>query len=190
MEGDVPPRRPGRRDPDRRCRIADAAVEVIAERGIGGLTHRAVAAKADVPLGSTTYYFADLDQLLEAALSRAAHRHVTDLRAWADRLPADCDLVAMLADWADELTGPQRRRLIVDMELAQAALRRPGLRPLRQAAVAEICAVISRFTDSLTAYALHATMAGLLADALTTPLDRAHTEAVLRRVLEGGTDRA
>jgi len=45
----------GRRyDPDRRQRIIDAAIAVVGERGIAGLSHRSVAAAADVPLGSTT----------------------------------------------------------------------------------------------------------------------------------------
>lgn len=59
---------PRRYDPDRRQRIIDAAIRVVAGRGIAGLSHRAVAAEADVPLGSTTYHFASLDDLLIAAL--------------------------------------------------------------------------------------------------------------------------
>src|SRR6185437_7796871 len=57
-----------RYDPDRRQRIIDAAAAVVRERGIAGLSHRTVAAEADVPLGSTTYHFATLDDLLVAAL--------------------------------------------------------------------------------------------------------------------------
>ncbi|MDF2847508.1 MAG: TetR family transcriptional regulator, partial [Oerskovia sp.] len=37
-------------DPDRKDRIVDAALDVIAEHGVGGATHRVVAAAADVPL--------------------------------------------------------------------------------------------------------------------------------------------
>ncbi|HWU08014.1 MAG TPA: TetR family transcriptional regulator, partial [Streptomyces sp.] len=59
-----------RYDPERRERIIDAALRVVADRGIGGLSHRTVAAEADVPLGSTTYHFASLDELLVAALRR------------------------------------------------------------------------------------------------------------------------
>lgn len=46
-----------RYDPERRQRIIDAAITVVGERGIAALSHRAVAAAADVPLGSTTYHF-------------------------------------------------------------------------------------------------------------------------------------
>ncbi|MFB9840394.1 TetR/AcrR family transcriptional regulator, partial [Actinoallomurus acaciae] len=63
----------GRRDPEgRRRAIVDAACALIPEVGVGGLTHRAVAARAGVQLGSTTYHFATLDDLSRAALAHAA----------------------------------------------------------------------------------------------------------------------
>ncbi|MYR60896.1 TetR family transcriptional regulator, partial [Streptomyces sp. SID625] len=60
-----------RHDPGRRQRIIDAAIRVVGAKGIAGLSHRTVAAEADVPLGSTTYHFATLDDLLVAALRQA-----------------------------------------------------------------------------------------------------------------------
>lgn len=60
-----------RYDPERRQRIIDAAIRVVGEKGIAGLSHRSVAAEADVPLGSTTYHFRTLDELLVAALRQA-----------------------------------------------------------------------------------------------------------------------
>ena len=63
------PRR--RRDPEERRRtIVEAAATLITEAGSEGLTHRLVAKRAGVPLGSTTQYFATLDDLREAALAR------------------------------------------------------------------------------------------------------------------------
>lgn len=51
-------------DPHRRQRIIDATARIIGEQGIGAVTFRSVAATAGVPLGSTTYYFTDKDDLL------------------------------------------------------------------------------------------------------------------------------
>src|SRR6478735_10340617 len=56
----------------RRDLLIDTALDVIAEHGVAGTTHRRVAAAAGVPLGSTTYYFADLGDLLRAAFGRLA----------------------------------------------------------------------------------------------------------------------
>ncbi len=69
-----------RYDPDRRTRIIDAALRVIVADGIAGLSHRSVAAEADVPLGSTTYHFGSLDELLTAALRRSNENFAQALR--------------------------------------------------------------------------------------------------------------
>ena len=42
------PARPRRHDPERRQRIIQACLDVIAERGVAGVSHRLVAAAADV----------------------------------------------------------------------------------------------------------------------------------------------
>jgi len=58
-----------RRDPEARKRaIVAATTELILEVGLDALTHRMIAARADVPLGATTQYFATLDDLRVAAL--------------------------------------------------------------------------------------------------------------------------
>ncbi|WEK03104.1 MAG: TetR family transcriptional regulator [Candidatus Devosia phytovorans] len=59
-----------RHDPDRRERIIGAALEVIAQHGVAGTTHRRVAEAADVPLGSMTYHFDSLEELVIAAFTR------------------------------------------------------------------------------------------------------------------------
>lgn len=63
----------GKHDPEgRKEAIVIAAAECIATDGISGLTHRKVAERAKVPLGSTTYYFKSLDDLYIEALSYLA----------------------------------------------------------------------------------------------------------------------
>ena len=54
----------------RRRAILDATLRVISAGGVDAVTHRRVAAEADVALGSTTYYFASREELL-----REAFRH-------------------------------------------------------------------------------------------------------------------
>ncbi len=72
-----------RTDPDRRDRIIDAALEVIAADGVSGTTHRRIAARADVPLGSMTYHFDSMDQILREAFGRFA---TTFSQRFEDRL--------------------------------------------------------------------------------------------------------
>jgi DNA-binding transcriptional regulator YbjK len=56
-------------DPHRKERIAQAALDVVAEDGLRAATHRTIAARAEVPLGSVTYHFATLEDVLVAAFS-------------------------------------------------------------------------------------------------------------------------
>jgi DNA-binding transcriptional regulator YbjK len=52
----------------RRRELLEAAVEVVADRGIGGATHREIAQRAGVPLSTTSYFFSSLDELLLEAM--------------------------------------------------------------------------------------------------------------------------
>ena len=61
-----------RYDPGRRDRIINACLDVIAETGVAGTSHRKVAEAADVPLGSMTYHFSGMNELLHEAFSRFA----------------------------------------------------------------------------------------------------------------------
>ena len=82
------PRRARRHDPDRKERIVASALDVLARDGVAGITHRAVATAADVPLGSVTYHFATLDDLVqhafEAHVDTLASRFEARLAACGD----------------------------------------------------------------------------------------------------------
>lgn len=57
-----------RKTPDQiRADVVAAAIDVIGRLGIDGLTHRAVAARADVSLSSTTYHYASREDIIAAA---------------------------------------------------------------------------------------------------------------------------
>jgi DNA-binding transcriptional regulator YbjK len=60
------------RGAERRAVILRAAVEVVADKGAGALTHRAAAAAAGVSLASVTYHFPSSDDLRRATLAHAA----------------------------------------------------------------------------------------------------------------------
>jgi DNA-binding transcriptional regulator YbjK len=76
----------GPTDPTRRDRIAGAALAVIMERGVGAVSHRGVAERSGVPLGSTTYHFKSLDDLLVTAVERAIEQYAEDLRRWSQAI--------------------------------------------------------------------------------------------------------
>ena len=106
-----------------------AAARVIARSGIGQLTHRRVAAEADVPVGSTTYYFSDLAALREAALAHAATTSADYLEQWGRKLDGSIDLPASLGRLTAEYFADADRHRTLN-ELYLAAGHRAELQPL------------------------------------------------------------
>ncbi|WP_020662073.1 TetR/AcrR family transcriptional regulator [Amycolatopsis benzoatilytica] len=180
-------RRRGPNDPERRARIAKAAIEVVAERGIDGLTHRAVATAANVPLGSTTYHFATLDDLLEVALHEAAENNVRALKEWEAALPPDADFAAALADLVMGYVNEQYRATVVEYDLYVAALHRPRLRKASAAWDEALTELYGLRTDPLTGRLLAGLFCGLLMQAaLADPRPtREEIEALFRRAIDG-----
>lgn len=64
----------------RRRAIAESAAEIFRAEGLPGVTHRAVAAHADVPLAATTYYFSSLDDLRRTAVHVVHEGETTRMR--------------------------------------------------------------------------------------------------------------
>jgi DNA-binding transcriptional regulator YbjK len=71
----------------RRAELVEAAATLLLEQGFGAVSHRAVAARAGLPLAATTYYFASLDDLRVQAADLLARRHVEQAAASMGRLP-------------------------------------------------------------------------------------------------------
>ncbi|MFJ9625994.1 TetR/AcrR family transcriptional regulator [Streptomyces sp. NPDC101181] len=185
-----------RYDPGRRARIIDAALSVVAAEGIAGLSHRRVAAEADVPLGSTTYHFRSLDELLIAALRRCNENFAEALRG-SEVLagPPPPGGAASGAELAEELTrllgqwfAGERGAIELEYELYLAALRRPALRPVAAEWTEEAVEVLSRTTDEETARALVALMDGICLQVLLTggTFDADHAREMLGRVAGAG----
>ncbi|MBX3287035.1 MAG: TetR family transcriptional regulator, partial [Actinobacteria bacterium] len=87
----------------RRAALLDAAAELAAEIGAGAVTHRAVAARAGVPLSTTSYFFGSIDELVTEALRTSAQSRVAAFddaeAAWVlnEGQPTD-DMVARVVD--------------------------------------------------------------------------------------------
>ncbi|MFD7401197.1 TetR/AcrR family transcriptional regulator [Streptomyces sp. NPDC059866] len=177
-----------RYDPERRRRIIDAAIRVVGAKGIAGLSHRSVAAEADVPLGSTTYHFRTLDELLVATLRQTGEGFAKVIAAHGSLSDPGTDLAgelaALLGDWlAGDRTGVE-----LEYELYLAALRRPALRPVAAEWADGVAELLTRRTDPVTARALIALMDGLCLQVLLTDVayDKEYAREVLARVIPDG----
>ncbi|MFG2608008.1 TetR/AcrR family transcriptional regulator [Streptomyces sp. NPDC048514] len=176
---------PRRYDPERRRRIIDAAIRVAGRDGIAGLSHRSVAAEADVPLGSTTYHFATLDDLLVAALCQANEGFARALGDSGVLEDTDGDLAAGLARVLGEWLGGDRPGAELEYELYLAALRRPALRPVAAQWTEETAERLAARVDPVTARALPALMDGICLQVLLTggSYDEEYAREALARLI-------
>ncbi|WP_199739560.1 TetR/AcrR family transcriptional regulator [Streptomyces klenkii] len=179
-------------DPDRRTRIARAAIEVVAERGIEGLTHRSVAAAAGVPLGSTTYYFQTLDDLLEVALRQAAADNVRRLREWEESLPQDAEFAVALAELVMGYVRDQQPSTVVEYDLYVAALHRPRLRTVSMAWDQALTELFGSRTDPITGRLLAGLFCGLVMQVVIADPSPPYSEVetLFRRAIDGPAEHA
>src|SRR3954471_22994174 len=183
--GEGPVRRPRRHDPDRKGRILDAAIDVIAEHGVAGTTHRLIAAAADVPLGSLTYHFTGLDDLLAQAFSRHAERMAADYEARFAGVGSTEDVVDAVTGLVHADADADDRDWAVAYELYLAAMRDPGLRTVTESWMRRSRSVLERFVDPVTARGVDALIEGLVMHKVlsTGPVSREDTREVIARAV-------
>ena len=104
---------------------------MIATAGLTSVTHRAVAAEAGVSTALTTYHFASLDDLLQAALSSLSASAVARLAAAAELAGSgELSLADAAATFLIEELGPNRHNFVASLELQFASVRRPAWVPV------------------------------------------------------------
>lgn len=177
-----------RHDPDRKQRILDAALDVIAQHGLVRTTHRMVAAAADVPLGSLTYHFRGRDDLCRQAFERHAARLSTTYAAHFDAVRTRDELVDAVTDLICRDAGADHADWAVAYELYLAALRHPDLREVTDGWMAVSRATLERFVDPTTARAVDALVEGLVMHNLLSaePMARADVRRIVARLTARG----
>jgi DNA-binding transcriptional regulator YbjK len=134
------PAPPARRKPnptERRRDLCDAAIQLLADDGAKGLSHLKVDRKADVPDGTTSFYFRTRSALLRAVAERLAELDLESLQAIADSAdeggdnpsPSRLSQVVIQAG-----TEPQLSHTKARYELTAQASRDPDLAAILQQA--------------------------------------------------------
>ncbi|MDX6258551.1 MAG: hypothetical protein QOH84_239 [Kribbellaceae bacterium] len=175
---------------DRRAAIADAAIELVATRGLRGLTHRAVDEQAGLPPGSTSYYLRTRGALLTACVNRMLER---DLARGSTEPPADPDLEELLVGMVVNLARDRPNDLIARYELSLEASRQPELREaiiqggrLLREGLADLLAGLGVPDADTAAWPVAAMMDGLLYDRVAgagTTLSTEAFESAVRQTL-------
>ena len=183
------------RNDERRRILADAGLELLAEEGSRGLTHRAVDRLAGVPIGTTSNYFRDRETLIAGLVERIGERLAPTSDFLDERAgqPASRELFTeYLQNIVDRLVGNPQVSVAL-FELRLEARRRP-----------EVAAVLSKWqAESFEAdvafnaaagfpggeeeiAVFHYAVDGLILDQLTGPLrPGTPTDAVVGRLVDG-----
>ncbi|SKC68689.1 TetR/AcrR family transcriptional regulator [Krasilnikoviella flava] len=70
-----------RTNPERRRALTDAAIALLVDEGVHGVSHRAVERAAGFPAGTAANYFPRREELLVATAHRVVELHLADARA-------------------------------------------------------------------------------------------------------------
>jgi DNA-binding transcriptional regulator YbjK len=200
---------------DRLAVLADTAIDLIADLGMRGLTHRAVDTRAGLPLGTTSAYLRTRRALVEAVVHRLAEldqrdleatRLADDIAAPAPLTPDNLDQIATgIAALLDRSLTVDRKRALARYHCVLAATHHPELRSILaygEASRARARAMLAAAGASDPARAgdhLVACVDGLLFDrlagagALTAPepgtdANRADLAVAVRRLLAAFAD--
>ena len=177
----------------RRRQLLDAAVHVITDDGLRGLTHRAVDRRAGLPEGSCSAYLRTRQALQGALTEYVADGLLADVDRLAERI-VDCGVndesegaraaLDLFLGWLD-----QRELLVARLELTMAATRDADLAAIladHRARLIELVAGIMTATgkehSTARAEALVASYDGILLAALLKPATE--RTAFLTRSLE------
>ena len=184
-------------NPERRARLADAGLQVLAREGARGLTHRAVDTGAGVPQGTAANYFKSRDDLL-GALGERVFERLTPASDRLDELASGTpgvELSIAYIDYIVERTTGEPDVMRALFELRMEASRRPGLRRILHETLARNFSLDVEFNrraglpgDALEIALLRYGLDGLLFELLTVPLDtgiplRDVVRALVKRVL-------
>lgn len=138
----------------RRTLLVDSALELLAESGVHGLTHRTVERRAELPTGTASNYFRTREALLVAAAQRVGELHRADMAAaqtaWAATSLTPAAGGASAAGQTIELITASlvaaatlhRTRYLAVFELRMESLRRPAL----ARALEDVVSTTSAFT--------------------------------------------
>ena len=165
-----------------RHRILAAASVVIVESGVGGLTHRAVAERADVPLARVSYHFPTVEDLMVAATSRYLDDFDERLSRMASAAVADGrPLVEACTDFLEELVGVGAPEFLAMVEIRLALHRRGRVVDDQHVlGVVQSFGVADEVAGSVVASLFgFAVLAATAATAVPRPLIRSHVRAVL-----------
>lgn len=171
-------------DPQRREKIVQATLEAVIIHGIHAVTHRKIATIAQVPLGSMTYYFSGIDELLMEAFGRFTETMSLQYQAFfvgVTDVPQACHAITEMI-YSSQVTTPDNMEIMY--QLYAFASRKPALKTVMQNWMQRSQQTLEQWFDPATARALDAFIEGMTLHFVTDkkPLHRNDILLMVERV--------
>ncbi|OUO87558.1 hypothetical protein B5F40_13560 [Gordonibacter sp. An230] len=170
----------------RKQKIVDAAADLISRMGSGRITHRKVAERAGVPLGSTTQYFKSIDELRHAGLAELARRIEREydevFLVVAQRSHGSDVLADAITEYLSNL-----ERVNADAALYAGAIEDPEVRSIAKESFESFLERCEPYVDAVRAKILFAFMEGAVINScfMGVPYDRETVREAVALILEG-----
>lgn len=171
-------------DPQRREKIVAATLEAVKEHGIHAVTHRKIATIAGVPLGSLTYYFSGIDELLTEAFTQFTQAMSAQYQAFFHNVANEEEACHAITEiiYSSQVTTPDNMALMY--QLYAFASRKPALKTVMQNWMHRSQQTLVQWFSPGTARALDAFIEGMTLHYVTdrTPLTREEILLMVKRI--------
>lgn len=162
--------------------ILDAAIRCIADHGVATITHRSVAARAELSPARVAYHFPTVDDLLVAASTAYLARFDVRLREMADSaLVGERSIVEVCTDILHDLVSVDARSFLGMVEVRLALARRG--RTIEDTGIVSIIASFGADRDRSRSIAAAMFGFAVLAASEAEPVPRAAIRNHVRTVL-------
>ncbi|WP_170292477.1 TetR/AcrR family transcriptional regulator [Mycolicibacterium grossiae] len=158
-----------------------SALAVLARDGVAGITHRAIGEAADVPLGSITYHFATLDDIVDQAFAAHVDKLATRFEARLAGCEAGADLIDCIASAITDDLAANPNELAVTYELYGDAVRRTDNKRITQQWMERAEDALAQHFDRATARLIDVVIEGLMVhmSIATQPMSKDAVRALL-----------
>lgn len=167
----------------------ESALTVLARDGVAGITHRAIGEAADVPLGSITYHFATLDDIVNLAFQTHVERLATRFEERLAACESQADLIDCIVLAITEDLAANPNELAVTYELYGDAVRRDDNKRITQAWMERAEDALAQHFDRATARLLDVVIEGLMVhlSIAQQPISHDAVRALLTTAANAGT---
>ncbi|QNE50912.1 TetR family transcriptional regulator [Klebsiella michiganensis] len=177
-------RRKRRYDPQRRERLISITLDIIEQYGVAGTSSRKVAEMADVSLGSLTYYFESINQLIAEAFILLSFKISNEFSEILGAAETREQALLAVVDIIDRKIWGSPRTLTLSFELYTFVSRNPQLKALTQSWMKQSRMALEQHFTPPTARAIDALIEGIGIHNYfgLDPMARADIEQLVRKI--------